>query len=298
MFADGRAWVTDRLGKDVTGFVYPGEHFIKASGSRYDFAEPTDGASNGADVWVADDKSQITEIEGTTGRLVRVIEGSRYQLNDPHALALESGTLWVLNGATAEMISASSGAFEQFVDFGSAGVQPQSICASRWGVWITGLSTVIYEISSKTGKVIRSVSGKQGHFDAHPSIACDSQHVWLVNAPIGGEGSIVELKASNGSYVRTIRPSGDDINDSLSISSNGSQVWIGNLSSSSGSYSASLAGFDAETGKLIKLVPLKGLFAQPDYVVIRGGMVWDVDAELNQITVLTASTGAMLRVIR
>ena len=110
--------------------------------------------------------------------------------------------------------------------------------------------------------------------------------------------SIVELKASNGSYVRTIRPSGDDINDSLSISSNGSQVWIGNLSSSSGSYSASLAGFDAETGKLIKLVPLKGLFAQPDYVVIRGGMVWDVDAELNQITVLTASTGAMLRVIR
>ena len=80
---------------------YPGEHFIKASGSRYDFAEPTDGASNGVDV-VADDKSQITEIEGTTGRLVRVIEGSRYQLNDPHALALESGTLWVLNGATAD----------------------------------------------------------------------------------------------------------------------------------------------------------------------------------------------------
>ena len=49
---------------------------------------------------------------------------------------------------------------------------------------------MIYEDQLEDWEGHTIVSGKQGHFDAHPSIACDSQHVWLVNAPIGGEAPL------------------------------------------------------------------------------------------------------------
>jgi DNA-binding beta-propeller fold protein YncE len=69
------------------------------------FDEPVAIASDGTDVWVANQADSdldltpsISELSAATGDLVQVLSASSYGLNDPTAVASDGAHVWVTNG--------------------------------------------------------------------------------------------------------------------------------------------------------------------------------------------------------
>src|SRR6266581_217839 len=69
-----------------------------------DFSSPAAIASDGTHVWVANyDGNSVTELSARTGRLVKVISGSRYKFADPTAIASDGTRVWVPSESVTEL---------------------------------------------------------------------------------------------------------------------------------------------------------------------------------------------------
>ena len=78
-------------------------------------------ALDGPDLFVANsgtdntdnDVGSVTELDASTGALVRVISGSAYQFNDPSAMVLDGRDLFVANrgGGSVTELNGSTGAW-------------------------------------------------------------------------------------------------------------------------------------------------------------------------------------------
>jgi len=134
--------------------------------TKYHFNSPAGIASSGADVWVSNsDGYPITEINGSTGALVRVERNT---------------TAWSLN-----------------TNISTDG--PGGLAASGTHIWVANGGNVV-ELNAKNGKIIRVVGATADDFDNAYYVVADRQYVWTTS----DEGLVVQLNATNGKLVRLI----------------------------------------------------------------------------------------------
>lgn len=122
-------------------------------------------------LWVANsDRFGITEVDARTGRVLRLVREPGYTLNDPIALVVTRGDLWIAN----------------------AGVGYASGKCSGGRIAI---------LNDRTAALVRLVDLRPLGLHCLSSMATDGTHVWVSGS---GGGRLVELSAATGAVERRI----------------------------------------------------------------------------------------------
>lgn len=135
--------------------------------TKYHFDSPAGIATSGADVWVSNsDGNPLTEINGSTGALVRVVRNT---------------AAWSLNATDSPD-------------------GPGGIAATGTHIWVANGGNVV-ELNANNGKLIRVVGATADDFDNAYYVVANRQYVWTTSAV----GLVVQLNATNGKLVRLIQ---------------------------------------------------------------------------------------------
>ena len=173
-------WVTDQQASTVEEFSAEGGSLIRVltavefsstdfTKTNYHFDQPSGIASYGSDVWVSDSGNfPMTEINGSTGALVRVVK---------------STSAWLRNANVA-----------------SGGDSAWGIAVTQAHVWIANGGNVV-ELNASNGQLMRVVGDTADHIDGTEHVVADGQYVWAST----DVGTIVQLNANNGRLVRLIQ---------------------------------------------------------------------------------------------
>jgi hypothetical protein len=266
------------------------------TGPAYRFDSPDAMVLDGDDLFVADNgypnpngngngPGSLTELNASTGKLVRVIAGSRYQFYDPEEMVFARDDLFVLDNG----------------DPNGAGLIQGSVT----------------ELNASTGRLLRVISGPLYQFGGPAAMVLDGDDLFVANwdnslivgpgNPKGtsnGQGSVTELNASTGALVRVVSAPAYRLDgpgamvlagDDLVLANDGNSFMIGNAGNASGN---SLTELNASTGALVRVVSAPAYrFDGPGAMVVDGEDLFVANASGGSLTELNASTGKLLRVI-
>jgi len=209
---EGHLWVTNEAGDSVTE-INPSNGdwvrtFTRAKGYR--FSQPVAITRNQAELFVANAGGSVTEMAAYNGKLLRVIQGSRFHFSDPVAIASSGNMLLVLNGGTSKPgsiteINARTGALVRVISGSSyAFADPVAMTASGSDVFVADESVnSVTEVDATTGALVRVVAG-QG-LDAPDGIAVQSGNVWVADS---ASNAATEINASTGVAISTFSDAG------------------------------------------------------------------------------------------
>jgi hypothetical protein len=239
----------------------------------------------------------ITEIDASTGAVVRVINGPDIAPNflGPDGISSSGGYLWVGGGSQIAKLDAATGATMQVVSLSSYGNGVGYVSAIDGQVWVT-VNTNLIELDASTGAVLAELPGLGDQLLSAPKISPDGTHTWMVNT---GKDSVAEVDASTGALMRTIQGNSDQFADPSAISTDGTHAWVVNASA------GSVSELDESTGALVRVIsgPITEFDAALNYpmgedsISSDGTHVWVVNPDNKSVTELDASTGALVRVI-
>jgi hypothetical protein len=175
-------------------------------------------------------------------------------------------------------------------------------------VWATtyaahGAGSVL-ELNASNGRWIRTFSGGRYGFRYPDAIAAGGGHIWVANdpqtgdgqTPKPGDGSVTELNAADGSWVRTLsgRRYGFDFPGPMTVT--GADVWVVN------GLGDSVTELNAATGALIRTVSGgRPGFSNPSAIAAAGGHLWIANQGSYDgggwVTELNASDGSWVRTL-
>ena len=183
--------------------------------------------------------SSVTELDASTGALVRVISASAYQFVEPSAMVLDGRDLFVANGGGGY----SSG------DEGSGGT--------------------VTELDGSTGALVRVISGtsdEPDEFDGPDAMVLDGPDLFVANTGVNNGSSVTELKASTGALVTPPANSRSlDVDYPTAMALNGRDLFVAN------SGGDSVTELDASTGAEVReLFGSAYEFNRPDAMVLDG----------------------------
>jgi hypothetical protein len=233
-------------------------------GSSYEFRYPEGIASDGAHVWVATScgkasategcvHGSVTELNASTGNLVRVISGSTYQFHTPEGIATGGGYVWLTNsnGNSVTELRASDGSLVRVIP--AVANEPGRIAADRTHVWVVNgqfgnvVGGSITEIATSTGRVVRVIAAADGGFSDPIGIASDAVHVWVLSTRGTPTSNFVtELSASTGRLVKVITGRRYAFDNPDAVVSDGTHVWVANAGGGHG-----MTELSASTGALM-----------------------------------------------
>ena len=274
-------------------------------GAKYDFTAgmPSDVyealGSSGHDLWVSDLKGgnassdAVTEVNASTGALVRVLRGVKYGFSVPSAFAVAGRDLWIANagptgyaekGSLTE-VNASTGALVRVVtgarfDF----LGPQALAVVGDDLWVAGGGRLT-EINAVTGALIRVSAAQTGLVPPGGLVALKG-HLWIA----GSLNSILtEINASTGAVMRVVRGSPTTFGLPSSATVVGTDLWIS-------SPSPALAEINSTTGSVVRVVTGASYGLQfPRALFASGSRLWVVSN--SSVSEINASSGALVRVI-
>ncbi len=136
------------------------------SGPQWRFRAPFAVASDGPDIFTTDlpnglrkgmDTGSVTELDASTGKVLRVVSGPQYRFLDPASMSFYGGDMFVS-------------------DFG--------------GSWVT-------ELDTSSGAVVRVISARQDWLSNPVGMALFGQDIFITDAhgPSSGHGAVTELRA-------------------------------------------------------------------------------------------------------
>ena len=171
------------------------------SGPSYKFNHPRALALRGPDLFVANEGdgvggSSVTELNASTGALVRVISGPRYNFFGPSALALRGPDLFVAN---------------------------------YYGGQVT-------ELNASTGTLVRVISGAAYKFYEPVALVLRGPDLFvadMVSSRSGGGGSVTEVNASTGALVRVISGAAYKFDNPRALVLRGPDLFVANMFGSS-----------------------------------------------------------------
>jgi hypothetical protein len=243
-----------------------------SASSKEHFGGPGAIAVCAGRVWVTNSNNSVTEINETTGVVVRVLDAYSFNFTDPEALGCSGNDLWVVDKGTATMPGKGDG---------------------------------VTEINASSGHLVRFISSPAYEFDAPDAIAVGRSHVWIASGatplqPPTQEGatgnSVTELNATNGSLVRVIGGSKDKLNYLTSVAILGSHVWVGGLNN--------LTELNSSNGSLVRVIKnapptaptgVGAISSSPTALTVTGPNLWE--ATLSSVTEVSGTTGASLRTV-
>jgi DNA-binding beta-propeller fold protein YncE len=255
----------------------PSFHVFPPNGPT--FNQPVAVSSDGTHVWVANKNgNSVTEFDATTGALVQMIQGAGYGFDGPDAVSSNGTDVWVANsdGNSVTELDATTGALVRVI---SAGTPPSSPA----------------EFSPN------------GQFDFPTGITAAGAEVWVLNN--NGDinsWSVTELDAATGAIVKVIHgPTNADTSTYMGISSDGTDVWVTNAGYWTGPTldqvltPGFITEYDASTGAVVQVIEGSTIspYFSPDAVSSDGTDVWVANIGGGSVAELSASTGALVRLI-
>ncbi len=103
-------------------------------------SDPRALALAGGDLWVAN-AGTVSEIDASTGALIRVISGASYKFTDSVAIAARGSRVWT----------------------------------------VSSFDNSVTEIRASTGALVRVISGPAYQFARPDGVAFDGKHLWIPN---------------------------------------------------------------------------------------------------------------------
>lgn len=151
-------------------------------------------------------------------------------LSQPGAIASDGAHLWVVtngdanpqdprtfSGTALVELSASTGAFlrvDRFID------GPTLLADVGTHLWVVDASGLLYELSSATGVVERTISGV-GFFDVPTALVASRGVVWIAD----NDSDLMEYQASTGTFLRRVTlPRG--VSGTVALSIVGPNLWV------------------------------------------------------------------------
>jgi hypothetical protein len=281
-------------------------------------------------LWVANsDYFGITEIQASTGKVIRVINAKADGFIDPSGIAVAGNDVWIVNGGvtyrngtshvgTVTELNATTGALVRTVSLKNHGITGLSaVSADAHDVWVVADGGArVAELSVTTGKVVRIRRGRQ-RIDMSSGIAVRANRVWIASPEISN--GVIERNALSGLKVRTISPTvleaqpggGPKVTTFLGpqyVAVDSHSVWTANQ----GSVKVKLIGgsvtqINATTGQIVRTVDTTAdrFWGNIRCIVSDGTHVWIVNGadeyrgrmHGDSVTELNASNGSLVRVI-
>jgi hypothetical protein len=206
-FGGGHLWVTNKAGDSVTE-INPTSGAWVASFTRtegYLFAQPVAITRSGANLFVANAQGSVSEMNSSSGKLVRVIKGAKYHLVNPVSITSSGDTILVLNaghGATGSIteISARTGALVRTISGASFALDnPAAFTVSGSDVFVADEgNNSVTEVNVANGALVRVVSGEG--LDAPDGIAVQSGNIWVAD---NASSAATEISVATGAAVST-----------------------------------------------------------------------------------------------
>ena len=262
----------------------------------------------GRDLFVANSFSygfgSVTELDASTGALVRVILGPAYGFDYPDAMVVAGGHLFVTNsppsgsGSVTEL-DASTGALVRVISGPAYRFDLSHVMAVYGGdVFVANSppsgSVSVTELDASTGALVRVISGPVYRFNSPDDMAVYGGDLFVANSSSNGSGSVTELDASTGALVRVISGSVYRFSGPGAMAVYGSDLFVANGS-------GSVTELDGSTGALVRVISGPAYrFNSPGAMAVYGGDLFVVNGPLSGsgwVTELDTSTGALVRVI-
>ena len=305
---------------------------LNASSATVPFKHPTAIAlDHNGHLWVSNqDYFGVTEIEASTGQVMRVINAKADGFIDPYGISVSGQHVWVVSGGveygngtshvgTVTELNAMTGALIRTVDVKKHGVTGLSaVSADDQHVWVAadGGGRVV-ELSNVTGRVVHVYRGRM-NFVQPDGVASNGRDVWVVGPETGN--SVVERSAVTGRKLRTFTPtylerSPGQINKTpvyLSpncVAVDAHYVWTGNGGGLSQKHlGGSVTQINAATNKIVRSVgsaadhfrgTIQSIYSDGTHVwVVNGSVSYRGHRRGDTITELNATNGSLVRVIQ
>jgi hypothetical protein len=176
------------------------------------FDGPVAVAAQGNDVWIVSNGAKnyygdgrgvgsVTELDATTGRVIRIITPQMAPFDEPTAIAISGSHVWVANLDYSSIVelNASNGSLVRLIRANSLN-QPLSMAIDGKHVWVANFfGNSVTELKKSNGAVVRVIGAG---IDEPGGIAIAGSHVWVTDGP---SDAVTELNESNGALVRTIK---------------------------------------------------------------------------------------------
>jgi hypothetical protein len=149
--------------------------------------------------------SSVTELDASTGALVRVLSSPAYKFSYPQAMAVAGRDLFVANatGNSVTELDASTGALVKVLSgpaYKFNGPEATAVAGDDLFVGNGGGSSVT-ELDAFTGALVKVLSGPAYKFNEPQGMAVAGGDLFVAN---GDGNSVTELDASTGALVRVL----------------------------------------------------------------------------------------------
>lgn len=259
--------------------------------------------------------SEMTEINPSTGALVRVLKGAEYKLGLFGALAASGKDVFVANfenGITE--INADTGRLVRVIGVGKPGTLATTALAVSGKYLLVGVlnksdTGSLMEIDIATGSLVKTISGKRYGLSIPVSLATVGPDVFMDtvnddNSSSNITSTLTEIDMASGQLVRVISGAGRGIRQTIDIVADGSYIFALNVGSltSEGEVirfgPGTIAQIDAENGALVRLISgprydLSGATA----MAVMGRDLYIADAGANAVTEIDPATGALVKLL-
>lgn len=277
-----RVWIMSGCNDEITELSYGGR-VLESEKIPHALSQLESIIKWGGDLWIATGTTYINgslvEINATTGRYVRTIEGKQYGFVSPSMLVGFGNELFVANeelghesitevnvgsGRLIRNIVGTQYGFDFTCLFG-----PSCMVASGRDLWIANsLNNSLTEINASNGNLVRVLAKPNYGFDHPVSVALFGGDLWVSN---DGSGTLTEIRCSTGSLMRVVRGGNrEDLGDPIAIS--GSRMFLG-------TGGAGVIEMDPATGAVIRAVngsnPAREVVTE---VITVGDAVWLTDS--------------------
>ncbi|HEV3313258.1 MAG TPA: hypothetical protein VG815_22335 [Chloroflexota bacterium] len=314
--ADGtHVWVLNGVGRTVTELdAATGATVRVIGGQQYHLVQPTAIVAGGGHVFVTDaatpryrygSKGAVTEIDASTGKLVRVLQGAPYNFLTP-SVALSNGVrVWIANHieGTVDVLGARSGKLISIIG-GPKQVsldEPSGLAIDASHIWITGIvedargePAVLNELTKYGSKPLRRIPGSNRTFTSAQQVVSDGTHVWFSGGPQRNKWNLTEVSATTGNVIgHSTTPLANASVDGLVL--NQHHVWVLYVSGAS----SQLQELNSPTGAIMrtKSGAVYG-FDEPDGLASDGRHLWVSNYQANDVIEIDAQTGNLVRTVR
>ncbi len=265
---DGKVYVAN-LNDHVIEIDAASGALIRVISDRSFGAYGDDLAARAGRLYVAGGRS-ITELNASTGRVLKVISGKSYRFNFPGSMAFDGPDLFVANA------------------------EPQSANGRGRGS--------ITELNVLSGALVRVISGPPYDFLA-PSLAISKGHLFVVEGPTGasldgaspGGRSVTEYDVRTGAVLRVISASKYRLDETDAVQTVGGDVFV---SSGYPGPVYRLTEIDGSTGALVRVISgRKYHLNEIGDVTPHGHDLFVANGGNRSVTELRIRTGALVRVL-
>lgn len=208
---------------------------------------------------VDEQRSAVTEINATSGHLIRVVKSVNDGFDSPNAIAVGGSHVWITNGSLAPTPPTPDGT--------------------------TGNS--VTELNATNGALVRIISSPKDKISIPDAVIVLGSNVWVGSTR---NTRMVELNASNGSLVWTTNGTGSFYSSPLALTVTGSNFWEANryaVSEISGTTRARRRTVSVDRGHRTEI----------SEIASNGSDAWVTNIAGNSVSEINAATGARVRVL-